>query len=478
MKKQVFNPFLPSWEYIPDGEPHVFGDRIYLYGSHDRFGGEDFCLNTYVGWSAPIDDLSDWKFHGETYDTVNDPFNRDRKWTGYAPDACIGPDGRYYFYYAINNDSVISVAVCDDPAGKFEFYGHIKLPDGRIYGTKEGDVFCFDPGVLVDDDGTVHLYIGFSPTWELSDDINDNLAKARIDGAYHFELESDMVTIKGEPTMVCHGMLYTKGTSFEGHGVFEAPSIRKFNGKYYFIYSSENYHELCYAIGDRPEGPFTYGGVLVSDVDIGINGNTEPLNYPSNNHGSVEKIGDDYYVFFHRHTNKTMYSRQACAEKIIMLPDGHFVQAEVTSCGLNGGALSGKGVYEARIACNLSSDGGCSNYGWDHTDTMPYFTQTGEDREENGTQYIAYMDNGSWAGFKYFKFSGGEKIKMTAHSDGEGYFEVCTMRGGEVVVKIPVIPTEEVSTFEGEGTLPGGTHALYFTYRGKGHVDFISFELY
>ena len=180
MKKQVFNPFLPSWEYIPDGEPHVFGDRIYLYGSHDRFGGEDFCLNTYVGWSAPIDDLSDWKFHGETYDTVNDPFNRDRKWTGYAPDACIGPDGRYYFYYAINNDSVISVAVCDDPAGKFEFYGHIKLPDGRIYGTKEGDVFCFDPGVLVDDDGTVHLYIGFSPTWELSDDINDNLAKARI----------------------------------------------------------------------------------------------------------------------------------------------------------------------------------------------------------------------------------------------------------------------------------------------------------
>ena len=109
---------------------------------------------------------------------------------------------------------------------------------------------------------------------------------------------------------------------------------------------------------------------------------------------------------------------------------------------------------------------------------MPYFTQTGEDREENGTQYIAYMDNGSWAGFKYFKFSGGEKIKMTAHSDGEGYFEVCTMRGGEVVVKIPVIPTEEVSTFEGEGTLPGGTHALYFTYRGKGHVDFISFELY
>ncbi len=35
MKKQVFNPFFPLNEYIPDGEPHVFGDRVYLYGSHD-----------------------------------------------------------------------------------------------------------------------------------------------------------------------------------------------------------------------------------------------------------------------------------------------------------------------------------------------------------------------------------------------------------------------------------------------------------
>ena len=31
MKKQVFNPFLPLGTYIPDGEPHVFGDRVYLF---------------------------------------------------------------------------------------------------------------------------------------------------------------------------------------------------------------------------------------------------------------------------------------------------------------------------------------------------------------------------------------------------------------------------------------------------------------
>ncbi len=48
MKKQALNPFLPGYEYIPDAEPYVFGDRLYIYGSHDRFDGDDFCLNDYV----------------------------------------------------------------------------------------------------------------------------------------------------------------------------------------------------------------------------------------------------------------------------------------------------------------------------------------------------------------------------------------------------------------------------------------------
>ena len=54
MKKQAFNPYLPSWEYIPDGEPYVFGDRVYVYGSHDYFNGYVFCMGDYIGWSAPI----------------------------------------------------------------------------------------------------------------------------------------------------------------------------------------------------------------------------------------------------------------------------------------------------------------------------------------------------------------------------------------------------------------------------------------
>lgn len=40
MKKQAVNPFLPLNIYIPDGEPHVFGERVYLYGSHDYRGNK------------------------------------------------------------------------------------------------------------------------------------------------------------------------------------------------------------------------------------------------------------------------------------------------------------------------------------------------------------------------------------------------------------------------------------------------------
>lgn len=50
------NPYLPNWEYIPDGEPRVFGDRVYIYGSHDRAGSQEFCDYVLKCWSAPVSD--------------------------------------------------------------------------------------------------------------------------------------------------------------------------------------------------------------------------------------------------------------------------------------------------------------------------------------------------------------------------------------------------------------------------------------
>ena len=96
MKKQAFNPYLPSWEYIPDGEPYVFGDRVYVYGSHDVYNGYVFCMGDYVCWSAPVDDLGDWQYEGVIYPRDEDPLNKDGKMCLYAPDVTVGPDGRYY----------------------------------------------------------------------------------------------------------------------------------------------------------------------------------------------------------------------------------------------------------------------------------------------------------------------------------------------------------------------------------------------
>ena len=67
MKKQAVNPYLPLNGYIPDGEPHVFGDRVYVYGSHDAEGGNDFGVLDYEDWSAPVDDLSDWSCPGTAF---------------------------------------------------------------------------------------------------------------------------------------------------------------------------------------------------------------------------------------------------------------------------------------------------------------------------------------------------------------------------------------------------------------------------
>ena len=75
--KQIVNPYLPSWEYIPDGEPYVFGDRVYVYGSHDKFNGDFYCMLDYVCWSAPVDDLGDWRYEGVIFRKDQDPGNED-----------------------------------------------------------------------------------------------------------------------------------------------------------------------------------------------------------------------------------------------------------------------------------------------------------------------------------------------------------------------------------------------------------------
>ena len=467
-RRQVFNPYLPSWEYVPDGEPHVFGDRVYVYGSHDAFGAPIFCVNDYVCWSAPVNDLTQWRYEGVIYRKKQDPGNRLGIRSLYAPDVTQGPDGRYYLYYAFDFLGEIGVAVSTSPAGPFSFYGKVHHASGKVWGKKSGEQFPFDPGVLTDDDGRVWLFSGFATKVPFVASRWHNL---RNDGGVVMELDRDMVTIRQEP----HLLFPIKGRdgAYPGHAFFEASSIRKVDGRYCFVYSGENNHELCYAMSDRPDGPYTYGGVLVDLGDLYMNGNTDEShanNYLGNTHGGMLNIGDDWYIFYHRQTNRTSYARQACAEKLERTPDGGFRQAEVTSCGLNGGPLEGKGEYEARIACNLWAKGHTTariDKGKKATEGHPYFTQSGKDREENGDQYIANMRDGATAGFKYFSFDGDERtIRVTGR--GKGRFVVTD--GKNTVATVPV-------GGEAAFSIGQGVHPLYFTYQGEDAADFISFAI-
>ncbi|MBO6158541.1 MAG: family 43 glycosylhydrolase [Firmicutes bacterium] len=498
----ITSPYLPGWEYIPDGEPHIFGDRLYIFGSHDRFNGPAFCANDYVGWSAPLSDLSEWRYEGVTFKAVQDPGNADGKFQLWAPDVSQGPDGRYYLYYCLSNQPWIGVAVSDSPAGKYDFYGYVQDKEGGIVGQRENDMWPFDPAVLFDDDGRIHLYAGQGP-------LNAKMAKQRAKThkyTYHMELERDMKTLKTEPQPLIPNVTNSAGTGFETHEFFEASSIRKFEGRYYFIYSSVRMHELCWAVSDRPEGGFAYGGTLISngdigldgeDVNIGVNGkaNLQIKNYIGNNHGSVVKIGDAYYVFYHRQTNRHMFSRQGCVAKV-PFENGRFSQAEMTSCGLSD-ALPGRGLFEARIACELYSKKGAlfSAHPLIQNKNHPAFTQdtgdvSGEDAQEGriAYQYIQNMTDGAVAVYKYFALSDAKSLTVTVRGKAQGLITVYANEKLSAVLPIgkdeawhkvtgtfdaPQIPEQPENPEQAQAA----RMSLRFTYEGKGAVDMLSFEL-
>lgn len=472
MNKQGFNPYLPSWEYVPDSEPYVFNERVYVYGSHDRFNGHAFCLNDYVCWSAPVNDLGNWRNEGVIYRKTDDPLNPNGHMCLYAPDVTLGPDGRYYLYYVLDKVPVVSVAVCDAPAGKYEFYGYVQYDDGTRLGEREGDEPQFDPGVMTEGQHT-YLYTGFCAAGDQS-----------RHGAMATMLGPDMLTIVEEPIFVAPSEPYSEDSGYEGHEFFEAPSIRKRGDTYYLVYSSIVMHELCYATSRFPNKGFTYQGVIVSNCDLHIDSYKpadKPMFYGGNNHGSIVEINGDWYVFYHRHTNGDAFNRQGCIEKISFEEDGSIPQVEMTSSGPSGRPLEGKGEYPAYLACNLLTKddqkytGGFGAGAWLDS-RFPKITQDGRDGDEE-VGYIANMVESATAGFKYFDCRGIRQVSIKVRGYCHGVFEVKTAWDGPVLGTIPVHFTNHWKPYSVEMTIPDGIQALYFTYRGSGSASLASFIL-
>lgn len=473
-KKIAYNPYLPGYEYIPDGEPYVFGDRLYVYGSHDRANGETYCSEDYVCWSAPINDLSDWHYEGVIYRKDQDPDNVEMMQPLYAPDVTQGIDGKYYLYYSIRGSNFISVAVCDTPAGQYDYHGVVHYADG----SRMMDGNPFDPAVI-NDDGRIWLYSGFCPHFEIP-----NVEIPVTEGGMCIELDTDMLTCKSKPTAVIPNFSNSDGTGFEGHGYFEAPSIRKVKDTYYLVYASQQINELCYATSQYPNKDFKFGGTLICNGDIGYQGITPETarNVTANIHGGMVEIFGQWYIFYHRHTHGIQFSRQGCAEPITIHADGSIPQVEVTSCGLNGGVMPGKGETSALYACNVYAGDGGKALGFGEVNyDDPFVTENHEhEPETERTQYITNIADTSVIGFKYFLFDGTEHtltLSVRGQAEGEifAYLDDAHERSlGKIAVSLNAQNWETLSlVFESIG----GKYPLMLMYRGAGTLELLSISI-
>ena len=490
--KTVYNPFLPLDEYVPDGEAHVYDGRVYLYGSHDQAGSDRFCVQDYVVYSAPVGDLSSWTFHGVSYRKNQDIRGFGRKEGDlpdyYAPDCVKGNDGRYYLYYVAMGPKVhpfgpIAVAVSERPEGPFSYYGDVSYEDGSPMLT-----YLTNDPALLNDGGHIYLYYGWAIGMDMSSKFLAPLyryvqsklfgrsykeikaTKPSIMGCAFLELKDDMLTAKGRPHLVLNSISTAeKGTLEYEHPFYEAASIRKFGSRYYLVYSSGKNNELAYAMSDRPDGGFEVKGTLISNADLGYRGNKKAKAPAGTIHGSLEKIGDDYYVFYHRLTHGTDFSRQATAEKAKMNKDGTFDQIGITSQGLYGKPLPGSGVYPAAIACYL--------YG-----PKTYKIGNGVGKkfprvyEDSGLIYVRDVIDRTTIGYKYFAFAEGSFLSLDYRGTARGSLEIRHEEGGKPIGCVAIEPSANWKKAKASSPFHQGEGALYLTFRGEGKLDLRSIE--
>ncbi len=424
------NPYMPLWEHVPDGEPRVFTyngeSRVYVYGSHDTLKTE-YCGLDQVVWSAPVSDLTDWRCDGVCFRSPDgEPL--------YAPDVVQKGD-TFYMYAALSRGSKVVVAKSKNPAGPFEDPVETELG--------------FDPGILVDDDGRVYAYWGFT-------------------SAYCAELNDDMATIK-PGTLREHIIPHCeRGSGWwdgeEEHtdkvfSFFEASSLRKIGGKYIYIYSrrqceavpeeglpADSNGYLAYAYSDNPLGDWVYGGIISNNAGeiVECADGSKKRAYPTgNNHGSIAEVNGQWYVFYHRMIGTDEFARQAMLDPIDVAVDSSgrvyigrieygengepisSSETEMTSQGAHLNGLDARALISAGYACYLTSE----------TDGVTPFASSSKgayikpvyDGIESAP--VAGIKSGTVAGFRYINFG--------AESQKEIYLKLnSAVNGGIVNVRL------------------------------------------
>ncbi|MCM1450719.1 MAG: hypothetical protein NC102_00460 [Clostridium sp.] len=456
----VGNPYLPLWEHLPDGEPRVFEDpdnpgkyRAYVVGSHDT-SFDKYCGADIHMWSAPVEDLTDWRDEGAIF-----TYSVDGEWDiMYAPDLVETPTadgGKEYYLYPHSRGDRREAMVCKGsrPDGPFT---PINLnEDGTA--AVEGGVLGFDPSVYIDicDDNEkgyrAYGYWGFQRS--SAAELDPNTMCSVRPGTEMIPYFIPASTPNGEirdPEGTQYPALY-KDQDPHDFNFFEASSIRKVGNKYVMIFSGYSGKEyglgntnstLRYAYGDSPLGPWRSGGVLVDSRGVVLNRDGSSLiasNAAHNTHGSIQEINGQWYAFYHRPPRGFGFARQAMVAPIKITwdetpvaeggkvtitgydpysadntwtaeaKDGNaYMGAEVTSEGFQIYGLDPYKYYSAGYACYLSNVGAQTD-SWDIWDnSMPVI-----------------LNDKDIVGFKYFGFGGLEKAEkglkpFAGTKDGNG----------------------------------------------------------
>ena len=291
LNQQAISQPLVKHIYTADPSAHVFNDRIYIYPSHDidagipfddvgsHFAMEDYHVLSIDKAGANVTD------HGVALHVKDVPWAHRQMW---APDAAY-KNGKYYLYFPAkdaNGIFRIGVAVSSSPEGAF-----IAEPEA-IQGS-----YSIDPAVFCDDDGNHYMYFG--GLWggqlqsyrnnEYNAEFAEPLPEEPALGPRIALLTEDMKQFAESPKEILiideWGKPLLAGDN--NRRFFEASWMHKYNGKYYFSYSTGDTHFICYAIGDNPYGPFTYKGIVLLPV-VGWT-----------NHHSIVEVGGRWFLFYH-----------------------------------------------------------------------------------------------------------------------------------------------------------------------------------
>ncbi len=290
--KIMKNPrYLVDGLYTADPSAHVFNGKLYIYPSHDiesgipeNDNGDHFDMRDYHVFS--MDDIDgEVTDHGVVLDVQDVPWAGRQMW-----DTDVAhKNGKYYLYFPVKDKTDIfriGVAVSDKPEGPF-------VPEKHpIIGS-----YSIDPAVFEDEDGQHYMYFGGLWGGQLQRYRNNKAQECGSEPADDesslparvVKMSDDLLEFSEEPKSLV--ILDENGEPLKAgdhdRRFFEASWMHKYNGKYYFSYSTGNTHLLCYAVGDSPYGPFTYKGVILTPV-VGWT-----------THHSICEFKGKWYLFHH-----------------------------------------------------------------------------------------------------------------------------------------------------------------------------------